>query len=69
MNEFWRAFGADVAISIIPGAEGNLKVVVDGEVLFDRLNEDKIYPDMYRVREMKKRIEEKLAAVEVHADD
>ena len=69
MNEFWRAYGADVAISMIPGANGNLIVAVDGEVLFDRLAEDKIYPDMYRVRAMKERIQEKLDAVVAHADD
>ena len=68
VNEFFRAFGPDLAISITPAAEGRLEVYLDGETIFNRHEEGKKYPDLARVREMKSRIQAKLDAIPAHAD-
>ena len=64
-NEFFRAFGPDVAISISPRGLGIMEVFLDGEVIFDKKNEGNIYPDLSRVREMKTKIQEKIDSVPV----
>ena len=68
MNEFFRQFGKDLAISMTPGDNGRLEVYLDGDKIFDRKEEDGKYPDLARVRELKKVIEAKLEAVPVAAD-
>ena len=68
-NEFFRAYGPDAAISLTPADNGRLEVYLDGEKIFDRIEEDGKYPDLARVREMKKVIQAKLDAVAVAADN
>jgi predicted Rdx family selenoprotein len=68
-NEFFRAFGPDAAISITPGAHGQLEVYMDGEKIFDRKEEGNIFPDLGRVRAMKAKIQEKLDLVATPADN
>ena len=67
-NEFFAAFGPEVAITITPKGLGILQVFVDGEKVYDRLAEGGKYPDLPRVLEMKVRIEEKIDAVTASAD-
>ena len=67
-NEFFRAYGGDVAISLTPGANGRFEVYLDGEKIFDRKEEGNIYPDLSRVRKMKEVIKAKLDSL-VAADD
>lgn len=67
-NEFFRAYGADAAISLTPGANGRLEVYLDGEKIFDKNEEDKKFPDLGRVREMKKVIQERLDTIPAAAD-
>ena len=64
-NEFFRAYGADAAISITPGANGRLEVYLDGDKIFDKNEEGKKFPDLGRVREMKTVIQEKLDSISV----
>jgi predicted Rdx family selenoprotein len=59
-NEFFRAYGGDVAISLTPGANGRFEVYLDGEKIFDRKEEGNIYPDLGRVRQLKQVIKTKL---------
>jgi selenoprotein W-related protein len=59
-NEFFRAYGGDVAISLTPGANGRFEVYLDGEKIFDRKEEGNIYPDLGRVRQLKQVIKAKL---------
>ena len=59
-NEFFRAYGPDAAITITPRGQGIMEVFLDGERIFDR-KEEGIYPDLSRVREMKKVISAKIA--------
>ncbi|MGQ4809250.1 hypothetical protein NKDENANG_02665 [Candidatus Entotheonellaceae bacterium PAL068K] len=68
-NEFFRAFGADAAISLTPGANGRLEVYLDGEKIFDKKEEDNTFPHLGRVRQMKQVIEEKLESLSVAAAD
>ena len=68
-NEFFRAYGGDVAISLTPGAAGRIEVYLDGEKIFDRKAEGNIYPDLTRVRKMKEVITAKLEAIPAAADD
>jgi predicted Rdx family selenoprotein len=67
-NEFFRAYGGNVAISLTPGANGRFEVYLDGEKIFDRKEEGNIYPDLSRVRKMKQVIQAKLETVAAAAD-
>jgi predicted Rdx family selenoprotein len=67
-NEFFRAYGGDVAVSLTPGANGRFEVYLDGEKIFDRKEENNIYPDLGRVRKMKQVIQAKLESVAAAAD-
>ena len=58
-NEFFRAYGPDAAITITPRGQGIMEVFLDGERIFDKTAEG-IYPDLARVREMKKVISAKI---------
>ncbi len=67
-NEFFAAYGPDAAISLTPGAHGRIEVYVDGEKIFDKREEGKVYPNLARVRQMKEVIKAKLDSVPAHAD-
>jgi predicted Rdx family selenoprotein len=62
-NEFFRAYGPDIAVTISPRGQGIMEVFLDGEKIFDRKAEG-IYPDLARVRKMKEKISAKIASVE-----
>jgi predicted Rdx family selenoprotein len=62
-NEFFRSFGGDAAISLTPGANGRLEVRLDDEIIFDKKLEDNKFPDLGRVREMKKVVTAKLESL------
>ncbi len=66
-NEFYRYFGADIGISLTPGANGRLEVYLDGEKIFDRSEEDGKYPDLTRVKQLKDVIGAKIESAEVAA--
>ena len=69
-NEFFRHYGADVAIAISPRGQGIMEVFFNGERIFDKKGEGNIYPDLKRVREMRQFIDAKLEALEpALADD
>ena len=59
-NEFFRAYGPDAAVTISPRGQGIMEVFLDGERIFDKKGEGNIYPDLARVREMKKVISAKI---------
>lgn len=67
-NEFFRAYGADAAVSITPGSNGRLEVYLDGDKIFDKKEEDNKFPDLGRVREMKQVIQAKLDSIPAAAD-
>ena len=53
-----------IDITLTPGSGGILEVILDGEKLYDRKAEDGKYPDLPRVRELKKVLKEKLEKLE-----
>lgn len=61
-TEFWHAFGDDAPVTIIPVENGRLEVTANGKTLFDRKAEGGVYPEMKRVREIKKQIGDMLQA-------
>ena len=68
-NEFFRAYGPDAAISLTPGANGRFEVYLDGEKIYDKKEEDNVFPNLARVRELKKVIQEKLDSLETAVAD
>jgi predicted Rdx family selenoprotein len=68
-NEFFRAYGADAAISLTPGSNGRFEVYLDGEKIYDKKEEDNTFPDLPRVRKMKQVIQEKLDAMSAAVAD
>ncbi len=68
-NEFFRAYGPDAAISLTPGANGRFEVYLDGEKIYDKKEEDNVFPNLARIRELKKVIQAKLDSLETAAAD
>jgi predicted Rdx family selenoprotein len=68
-NEFFSTFGGDVAISLTPGANGRFEVYLDGDKIFDKIEEGNVFPELKRVRDMKKVIQSKLEAVPAGTGD
>lgn len=62
VSEFFSAGGTRVAIGLTPGTGGVLRVVVDGETIFDKKQEGG-HPNLDRIRRMKTAIEQKVAAL------
>ena len=58
----WGTFGSDVAVTISPAGDGTFEISLDGETVFDRKAEGGIYPEMTRMRQIKKQIREKIQA-------
>lgn len=55
-TEIWHDFGAEAPVTLIPSDKGRLEVFANGKTLYDRKAEGGKYPDMTRVREIKKQI-------------
>ena len=59
-TEIWHEFGAEAPVTLIPVDKGRLEVYVNGKTVYDRKAEGGAYPDMTRVREIKKQLAEML---------
>jgi predicted Rdx family selenoprotein len=59
-TEIWHEFGAEAPVTLIPSDKGRLELTANGTTLFDRKAEGGKYPDMTRVREIKKQIADML---------
>lgn len=64
-SEFWSEFSGSVGLTLTPVEGGRLEVLLDGEVLFDRLAEDGEFPTWNTVRQMRRATRKKLAAAKV----
>ena len=60
-SEFFAEGGSDVAITVTPGDAGVLKVIADGDTIFDKSDEGG-HPNLDRVKIMRTAIREKLDA-------
>ncbi len=68
--EFFQAVGPDVAVTVTPGGSGVFKIAFDGEIVFDKAENDGKFPDLNgNVKALKKLLQEKVARVPVGAAD
>jgi predicted Rdx family selenoprotein len=56
-TEIFHEFEADAPVTLIPVGGGRLEVYANSEKLFDRKAEGGIYPEMKRMREIKRQIQ------------
>ena len=64
-TEFWRSQDpGDIAVKLTPADAGRLEVYLDGDKIFDRKDEDGVYPDLTRANELKMVIAEKIFEVD-----
>ena len=61
-NEFFAEAGNDIAIRITPGTGGIYQVFADGEKIYDKAEEDGVFPNLPRVKELRAIIREKFTA-------
>ncbi len=54
----------DVAIKLTPADKGRLEVYLDGDKIFDRMDEGGVYPNLSRANELKMDIDEKIFQVD-----
>ena len=59
-TEIWHEFGEDAPVTLIPVGNGRLELYANGEKLYDRKAEGGAYPDMQKVRALKKEIERRM---------
>jgi predicted Rdx family selenoprotein len=62
-TEIFHEFEADAPVTLIPVGGGRLEVYANGEKLYDRKAEGGAYPDMKRVREIKREIQKRIDAM------
>jgi predicted Rdx family selenoprotein len=62
-TEIWHEFEADAPVTLIPVGGGRLEVYANGEKLYDRKAEGGAYPDMTRVRALKREIQRLLSSL------
>ncbi len=69
-TEFIAEYGREANITLTPRGDGNLKVLIDGELVYHKREEGNIHPNLIRVRQMEAIINRKLnRTVSVPADD
>jgi len=59
-TEFWAEFKERLAITLTPALDGTLEVYIAGEKNLDRKGEDGEYPEMRRIRDIRKYIRESI---------
>ena len=66
VSEMFAAAGTDAAIALTPGDAGVYKITVDGEVWFDKVDNDGNTPEIHQMKDLKARMrnygEDKAAA-------
>ena len=61
-GELFATGGSDVAITLTPGGGGVLEVKMDGEVVYDKASEGDKTPDLYRVKDVKAELRNRIDA-------
>ena len=63
VSELFAAGGPAVAIKVTPGGEGNFKVLLDGDLVFDKkATPANQTPTLTRVKEIKNEVKDRIAA-------
>ena len=68
-SELFSAGGPDVSVTVTPGGKGIFRIEFDGEVVYDKHENDNKFPDLPVAKALKKQLQERLAAVPVAGDD
>ena len=68
-TELFAEGGGDIAITITPGDNGVLQLIIDGEKVYDKSEENGQTPHLNRVKEMRGALRERLSSAAVAADD
>lgn len=64
-SEFFKSDSpGDVAIKLTPEGGGRLEVYLDGDKIFDRMDDNEGFPNLARVMELKMVVAEKIFDVE-----
>ncbi|MSQ22213.1 MAG: hypothetical protein EXR53_02750 [Dehalococcoidia bacterium] len=64
-TEFWSEFKGTLGISLTPVDGGRLEVMLENEMLFDRVAEGGAYPGLDKVRAMKRTVKERMGQLAV----
>ncbi len=68
--EFWRSQEpGDIAIKLTPADAGRLEVYLDGDKIYDVKDENRVYPNLTRVNELKMVVAERMFDLEEAAAD
>ena len=68
--EFWRSQEpGDIAIKLTPADSGRLEVYLDGDKIYDVKDENRVYPNLTRVNELKMVVAERIFDLEEAADN
>ncbi len=63
--EFWRSQEpGDIAIKLTPADSGRLEVYLDGDKVYDVKDENRVYPNLTRVNELKMVVAERIFDLE-----
>ncbi len=63
--EFWRSQEpGDIAIKLTPADAGRLEVYLDGDKIYDVKDENRVYPNLTRVNELKMVVAERMFDLE-----
>ncbi len=63
--EFWRSQEpGDIAIKLTPADSGRLEVYLDGDKIYDVKDENRVYPNLTRVNELKMVVAERMFDLE-----
>ena len=63
--EFWRSQEpGDIAIKLTPADAGRLEVYMDGDKIYDVKDENRVYPNLTRVNELKMVVAERIFDLE-----
>ncbi len=69
-TEFWRSQEpGDIAIKLTPADSGRLEVYLDGDKIYDVKDENRVYPNLTRVNELKMVVAERMFDLEEAAAD
>ncbi len=69
-TEFWRSQEpGDIAIKLTPADAGRLEVYLDGDKIYDVKDENRVYPNLTRVNELKMVVAERMFDLEEAAAD
>ena len=68
-TEMFAEGGKAIAVTVTPGDSGVLQLIIDGEKVYDKKEEDGQTPNLNRVKQMRAALKDRLASALVAADD